>query len=165
MDSIIIEETNFQKARNKIREARKQGKAVVFTSNDDELARKVLEKEKINALLINQVGRKDSLKQRNSGFNQVLAKIAKKKQVSIGINLQEILSSGLEEKVEILARIEQNIKLCSKNKLKVIFFTKEEKNQYDLKALGLILGMPTWMTRDMEVVRINHTPIFPVEKL
>ena len=155
MDFVIIKETDFQKARNKIREARKQGKAIVFTSNDDELARKVLEKEKINALLINQTGRKDRLKQRDSGFNQVLAKTAKKKQVSVGINLQEILSAGLEEKSEILARIRQNVILCNKNKLKMVFFASEERNQYDLKALGLVLGMPTWMTRDLEVIKIN----------
>ncbi|MEK6847782.1 MAG: hypothetical protein AABX50_01495 [Nanoarchaeota archaeon] len=151
MDYLLVSGKDFNEIRRKIRE--KHGKEVVFTSNDDDLARKILEKETIKVLLINQAGRKDRLKQRNSGFNQVFAKLAKKKQVSVGINLDELLEAGLEEKAEILARITQNIELCKKNKLKIVFFTREERNQYDLKALGLVLGMPTWMTRDAGVAR------------
>jgi len=154
MDSIIIEETDFQKARNKIREAKKQNKEIVFTSTDDELARKVIEKENISILLINQVGRKDKLKQRDSGFNQVLAKLAKKKNVAIGINLDEILSANEEEKARIIARIRQNVKLCNKNKLKMKFLSNEARSPHDLKALGLVLGMPTWMTKEINVIKI-----------
>jgi RNase P/RNase MRP subunit p30 len=153
MAYILISGKDFNEIRRKIRE--KHDKEVAFTSNDDELSRKVLEKEKINALLINQAGRRDSLKQRNSGFNQVLAKIAKKKQVSVGINLEEVLAANLEAKAEIIARIIQNIELCKKNKLKIIFFVAKERNQYDLKALGLVLGMPTWMTKDLNVVKLG----------
>jgi RNase P/RNase MRP subunit p30 len=144
MAYIIVSGTDFNQIRRKIRE--NKGKEIVFTSNDDELARKVLEKEQINILLISQASRKDKLKQRNSGFNQVLAKLAKKKNVTIGINLDEILSTDEEEKAEIIARIRQNVKLCNKNKLKMKFFPIGTRNQYDLKALGLVLGMPTEMT-------------------
>ena len=146
---IIIKETDFQIARKKIREAKKAGVEIVFTSDDDEMARKVLEKEAISMLLINQEGRKDKIKQRGSGFNQVLSKLAKKKNIIIGINLDEILKAGEEEKAEMLARVRQNVKLCNKNKLKMEFISNEARNQYDLKALGLVLGMPTWMTRDL----------------
>ena len=53
-----------------------------------------------------------------------------------------------KNKAEILARISQNIKLCNKNKLKMKFISfKQKRNTHDLKALGLVLGMPTWMTR------------------
>ncbi len=91
--------------------------------------------------------RKDRQKQRDSGFNHVLAKLAKKKNVAIGINLDEIIES--KEKAKILARIEQNIKLCNKNKLHMKFISKKKRNDYDLKALGLVLGMPTWMTKKL----------------
>ena len=148
MDSIIIQENDFQHARNRIRDARKHGKTIVFTSDDDELARKVLEKEAINVLLISQKSRKDRVKERGSGFNQVLAKLAKKKNVAIGINLDEILKAGQEEKAEMLARIRQNITICNKNKLKMTFFP-ELKDKYDLKSLGLVLGMPTWMVKTL----------------
>ena len=145
MEYAIISGKDFNETRKKIRE--NKGKEIVFTSDDDELNRKILEKETISMLLINQKGRKDRVKQRDSGFNQVLAKLAKKKNVIIGINLDEILGSVPEEKAEILARIRQNVKLCNKNKLKIRFISKGARNQYDLKALGLVLGMPTWMTK------------------
>ena len=151
MTQVIIQETDFQRARNKIREAKKQSKAqvkIIFTSSSDDINRKILEKEKIDVLLLSLTSRKDRMKQRDSGFNQVLAKIAKKNSVSIGINMNEILSSHGKEKARILARISQNIKLCSKNKLKMIFFP-QLKDKYELKSIGLVLGMPTWMTKQI----------------
>jgi len=147
-NTILIQETDFNKIRKKIKE--NQGKRIIFSSNNDPLNRKVLEKEKINILLINQTGRKDRLKQRDSGFNQVLAKLAKKNNIEIGINLDEIIESKGKNKREILARIKQNIKLCNKNKLKMKFISqKYQRDIYDLKALGLILEMPTWMTKEL----------------
>ena len=149
---ILIKENSFEEARKEIEKAKKSNQKIIFTSNDDELNTKVIEKLQIDILLINQKERKDFQKQRNSGFNQVMAKIAKKNKMVIGINLDEIIDSSEKQKAEILARIKQNIKLCNKNKLKTMFFTKDNKNQrnqYDLKALGITLGMPTWMTKDL----------------
>ena len=55
MEQILISEDNFDKARKQIKE--NQGKKIIFSSNDDELNRKVLEKENIEILLLNQEGR------------------------------------------------------------------------------------------------------------
>jgi len=145
---ILIQENNFEKARKKIKETK--DKIIIFNSDDDELNRKIMEKEKINSLLINQLHRKDKQKQRDSGFNQVLAKIAKKNKIEIGINLDEVINAKEKQKAEILARIKQNIKLCNKNKLNMKFiYFKEKRNLHDLKALGLILGMPTKMVKNL----------------
>lgn len=161
-NSIIIQENGFVKARKEIRlsQARSilskiqnkenSGKTIIFTSNDDELNRKILEKEKIDILLINQKGRKDRMKQRDSGFNQVMAKVAKKNNIVIGINLDEIIISERKTKADILARISQNVRLCNKNKLKMKFISlKEKRDNYDIKALGLVLGMPTSMIKNL----------------
>jgi RNase P/RNase MRP subunit p30 len=150
MKTIFIEEDNFDKARKKIRENRNA--KIIFSSNNDEICRKVIEKEFIDTLLIKQKGRKDKQKQRNSGLNSVMSKIAKKKNIEIGIFLDELIESKEKERTEILSRIEQNIKLCKKEKLKMIFIMSSEKNKrnaYDLKALGLVLGMPTWIIKDL----------------
>ena len=150
MKTILIQEKTFEKARNEIR--KNNDKTIIFSSDDDDLNRKILEKEKINILLLNQSEKKDFMKQRNSGLNQVLAKIAKKKNIIIGINFDEILSSSGKRKAEIFARIKQNIKLCNKNKLKMKFIFLNKKNNrdiHDLKSLGLVLGMPTSMIRDL----------------
>lgn len=141
----IITARTFDKARNLIKQAKSP---IVFTSNDDELNRKVIEKEKIDVLLISLKGRKDWQKQRNSGLDNVMAREAKKKGVVIAINLDEIMTSKGKEKAEILSRIRQNIKICSKYKVKMTFLPKKE-DSYDLKSLGLVLGMPTWMFTDL----------------
>ncbi len=146
-EKILIKEDDFDKARKQIRE--NSNKEIIF-SGEDETNRKVLEKEDIDILLLSQSERKDSHKQRNSGFNHIMAKLAKKKGIVIGINLDEIILSSSAMKAAILARIRQNIKLCNKNRLKMKFIYKNHKrNIHDLKALGLVLGMPTWMASNL----------------
>ena len=151
-DFALINENDFMKARKEIRKS--NNKKIIFSGLDDELNRKILEKEKIDVLLLNQSGRTDKTKQRNSGFNHVLAKIAKKKGVAIGINFDEIMESGKKRKADILGRVIQNVKLCNKNKLKMKFVFLKNKNKrdiYDVKSLGLVLGMPTWMTKNLNI--------------
>ena len=146
MEEYLIKETTFEKIRKEI--AKNQEKKIIFSAFDEEISRKVLEKLKINIFLISQKNRKDKLYQRDSGFNEVLSKLAKSKEVEIGINLDEIILAKKEEKSQILSRIRQNIFLCKKAKIKMRFInlSKEcKRDKYDLKALGLILGMPTWM--------------------
>lgn len=146
MKQKIIQEDSFDKARKKIKE--NKGKEIIFTSKDDDLNRKILEKENIDVLLISLSDRKDRMKQRDSGFNQVLAKIAKKKNIKIGINLDEITESKGVEQVKILSRLRQNIKLCNKNKIKMVFISQErKKGNLRLKSLGIVLGMPTNMAK------------------
>jgi len=146
MNQIILTEKNFSKLKEQVK--KNKNKQIIFTSEDDELNRKVLEKLPMSILLLNQKGRKDFQKQRNSGLNQVLAKLAKKNNVKIGINLDEIIESEKVERAKIIARIKQNIKICNKNKIEMLFISLSKKRDlYDLKSLGLILGMPTWMTK------------------
>ncbi len=151
MEYKLIQTNNFEEARKEIKNTKNQ--KIIFASNNDELNRKILEKLPIDILLINQSHRKDRQKQRDSGFNQVMAKIAKKNNITIGINLDEIIESSPKERKKILARVKQNIKLCNKNKLKMKFIALNPKNNrdiYDLKSLGLVLGMPTWMTKKLK---------------
>ena len=147
METFIINEKDFSKARDLIRKNR--DKKLVFSSDDDELARKILEKEDVQIYMPILFYKKDRQKQRESGLDHVMAKIAKKKNILIGINLREIISARGTKKAEILARISQNIKTCNKNKLKMVFLDFGEKNVYDLKSFGLVLGMPTWMTKEL----------------
>ena len=142
---IILTETNFNRLRDQIK--KNSDKQIIFSSNDDELNRKVLEKLPIQILLINLEQRKDYFKQKDSGFNQVLAKIAKKNKIQIAINFDEILES--KNKEIILARLIQNIKLCNKHKIQMKFISKKPQNKLNLKSLGLVLGMPTWMVKGL----------------
>jgi len=143
----VIKETNFEKARKLIKDSKDK---VIFVSENDELSRKILEKEKIDTLVILQSKRKDRQKQRDSGLNQVLVKIAKKNKIKIGICLDEIIEAEPKLKAKILARVIQNIKLCAKNKVQMKFCGNIARDMYDKKSLGLVLGMPTWMVKGLE---------------
>ena len=146
---ILLTEKNFSRLKDLIKKEKEKGREIIYFSEDDELNRKVIEKLPISILLIFLAKRKDFQKQRNSGFNSVMAKIAKKNSIILGINLDELIESNSEEKARILARLKQNIFLCNKEKIKMKFISLNEKNSrniYDLKSLGLILRMPTWMT-------------------
>jgi RNase P/RNase MRP subunit p30 len=151
-NQILLIQTDFNKLKNEIKKAKEDKKEIIFTSDNDELNRKVIEKLPVDILLINLKNRKDFQKQRNSGFNSVMAKILKKKGIIIGINLDEIIEeTNKKRKAEIIARIKQNIVLCNKNKIKMRFIAKREQNRkdiYDLKSLGIVLEMPTWMTKE-----------------
>jgi hypothetical protein len=163
---IFLTETNFNKLKIEIEKIRKKepNSKIIFFGNNDEINRQVLEKAKIDLILISLSKRKDFSKQRNSGLNTVLVNIAKKNKIIIGIDLDEldfnnkkeegkfILSklSQNKEKSEILARIIQNINLCKKKKVQMKFISrKKTENLFVLKSLGLSLGMPTWMTKNL----------------
>ena len=149
MEKLILTEKNFNRLRDLVK--KNSEKFLIFTSDDDELNRKVLEKLPIKILLIPLEERKDFAKQRNSGFNEVLAKIAKKNEIEIGVSLDELINS--KTKFKIVTRLKQTIKICSKNKVQVQFIqNKEKRNLNLLKSLGLVLGMPTTMTKNLKEI-------------
>jgi len=146
----IITDIVFEKIKKKVSVSGSD--SIVFSSEDDDLNRKVMEKIKIKILLLSQAGRRDFSKQRNSGLNHVLVKIAKKNNIDVGINLDEIIESSSFKLADIIARVRQNIVLCNKDKVQMKFIVldkKNERNVYDLKSLGLVLGMPTWMVKEL----------------
>ena len=146
MERVILREKNFSKLKELVK--KNKDKEVYFSSDDDVLNRKVLEKLQINILLINLERRKDFSKQRNSGLNDVMAKIAKKKNIQIGINLDELIYSINRERV--VSRLRQNVRLCNRNKIQMKFIQgKENRDLVVLKSLGLVLGMPSWMTKNL----------------
>lgn len=156
---LLIQDLNFEKVRNKIKENR--DKKIIFSSSDDELNRKVIEKEKIQIFLPILSERKDFQKQRNSGLNQVIAKEMKKNHIKLGVSIEELTKESLtkKQKSEILGRITQNINLCKKNNIKLAIILTEKRDPYDLKSLGLILGVPTKMLKEMEFVFLEQ-PFF-----
>ncbi|NCN86202.1 hypothetical protein GW932_00040 [archaeon] len=139
-EQLILTETNFSKLKELVKKNKE--KVLIFTSNDDELNRKVSEKLPIDILIIPLEERKDYMKQRNSGFNEIMAKILKKNKINLGVSLDELIESKNKER--ILARLKQNIFLCNKSKIKIeIIETKNNKSPQDKKALLLVLGLHT----------------------
>lgn len=149
---IFFAEKNFSKLKTEIEKARKKypGSKIGFIGQQDEINRQVLEKAKIELVLLNLSGKKDFSKQRDSGMNIVLANIAKKNNIAVGINLEEIFSGEKKERAKILARIMQNIQLCRKKRVQMKFISEENsKNSLLLKSFGAVIGMPTWMVKNL----------------
>lgn len=118
---------------------------IIFGGNSD-FNRKVLENKNINLLLDPENLDDDFMHSKNSGLNQVLVKLAKKNNISIGFSLNRILKLNNEYKTNLFGKIMQNIMLCNKYKIKyyIINFINNEldrKNKRDLNDLGLTLGI------------------------
>ena len=116
-------------------------KFTAYKANGDD--RKAFEKG-INLIYHLEFGkRKDFIFSRNSGMNQVLAKIAKEKNVVIGFSFNDFAKA--KNRAEILGRMQQNMRLCRKYKVKTLvasFATKTEELQDEitLKAFERLLN-------------------------
>ena len=116
----------------------------IATGGDYELNKIILNNKYVNLLIDSEPLEKDFVHYRNSGLNQVLIKLAKKNNISIGFSLNRINNLNKLQKINLFGKIMQNIMLCNKYKVKLFivnFINKNEhKNINDLIALGLSLG-------------------------
>ena|SRR3989344_1992784 len=129
----MINTKNLNDARKLIKLSNK--KPITIQSQDLEFNRKILEYGKFDVLLFpeetNQ--KKDKLRQLDIGLNHIMAKIAAKNNISIGINLKKIRESDKKEKAVLLSRITEIIKTCRKTqaKMKAINYD-DKKNVFEL---------------------------------
>lgn len=138
----MISTSNIEEARRLIKKAEKP---IIVKSQDDEFNRKVLEYGNFNVLLSPEAGiKRDKPKQLDSGLNSILAKIAEKNKIAIGIDIKEISQLDKAEKAKRLARISQNIKICRKAKTKLAVINAKDRK--DASALLLSLGASTQQT-------------------
>jgi len=127
---MIIESQDINEARKIIQNTKKNSpeEEIIVRAQDEEFNRKILEMKNVDVLLSPEIhNRKDSLKQRDSGLNEVLCNIAAKNKIKIGIDIEEIIKRQGKEKAIILARIMQNIKLCRREKCEIVLMGKYDK--------------------------------------
>lgn len=135
----MINTQNLNEARKQADKLRKEGKEIIILSQDDEFNRKALEIKNLKMLILNEnLNQKDYMKQRNSGLNEVLAKICAEKKIELGIQITDIVQKDSIEKAKSLARLKQNIMLCKKAgcKLNVIDIKDKKAIQSILLTLG-----------------------------
>ena len=115
---------------------------------DYEKKRNVLKNGRIKILLNPHLtSRNDSLHFRNSGLDQVLCKMMNENNIAMGLSLDKI-----NNYIEI-GRIKQNIRLCRKYKIKIVFFTFAIdiyglRNRIDILAFLEVLGMTPGEAKD-----------------
>jgi len=126
----IINTLNINEARKQIQKLKKENKEVIVRAQEPEFNRKILEIKDVNVLLSREIhNRKDKLKQRDSGLNEVLCKLAAKNNIKIGINIEEIKKLEKKQKAIVLARIMQNIMLCKRTKTQIVFIPALKKQE------------------------------------
>lgn len=114
----------------------------------DSVNREVVEKKRAQILLNpHQERTKDALHFRNSGLNHVLCTFAHANNVAIAFSLDQVQTP------EQMGRVMQNIMLCRKYKVQMLFFTNaktlyEMRGAQDLLALCRVLGMTPGEAKD-----------------
>ena len=149
MSFVIINEASWEKARKEIDRAFNEKKKVIVKGREIEFNRLVLENKKADALILSHKGQKDRLKERASGLNQVLCKIAHESGKTLLIDFKEILEARGIERAEILGRLMQNIVLLQKYKVKAGMINKSGRDDYDLFSFLLTLGSNTNFAKEI----------------
>jgi len=140
----IISTSSLNEARKQIQKLKKENKLVIVRAQDTEFNRKILENKDVSVLLSPEIhNRKNKLKERDSGLNEILCRIAAKNNIKIGINIEEIKKAEGKEKAIILARLMQNIMLCKKTKAEIKILNCKEKDKREVFSLLLTLGAST----------------------
>ncbi len=113
----------------------------IVDGTNEMINRKAVEDKKTQILLNpHQVQGKDRLQQRTSGLNQVLCSLAHENNVAIGMSLDSVQES------EAMGRVMQNIMLCRKYNVRMLFFTRarslyEMRSASDLMSFCKVVGM------------------------
>lgn len=142
----IINTQDLNEARKQIQELKKQKKPVIVQAQNDEFNRKIFENKDVSIVIgLEFHNRKDRLKQRDSGLNEILAKLAKQNNIKIGLDISELKNKKGKEKAKILARIIQNIRLCKRTGTKIIFI--EEYDKKNAFSFLITLGASTEMAK------------------
>ena len=146
--------TSESEARRIIDSLNKKKKIIAVYGNDNQFNRRSVESMKINYLVSPEAGlRKDTLKQRDSGLNHVVAKEAKRKKIEILINLNELKVLDKKERSIRISRIIQNIKVCRKAKcgIKIASFAKNKEDLFEKKqreSIGQSFGMSSLQVKN-----------------
>ncbi len=145
-DGYLIEASE-KEARRIIDSLKKFGKKIGVVGGNNVFNRRVVESLRVDYLVSPERGvKKDSLKQRDSGINHVVAKLAREKNILIVIDFNEIRKLKGKENALRLSRLIQNVKICRKAGagIRIASFGSRESEVVDelgRRAFGVSLGM------------------------
>lgn len=136
----MISTTKLETAKKLIKISKE--KPIIVNAQNNEFNRKIIEYGKFDILLSIELGdKKDKMKILDSGLNNIMAKIATKNKIAIGLDLREISKLEKKEKALTIARIKQNINVCKKAKTKLALLNIKDKK--DATSFLLSLGAST----------------------
>ncbi|MBS3156512.1 hypothetical protein J4413_04775 [Candidatus Woesearchaeota archaeon] len=139
MEKTIIKLENVAKTRNSLNKAKGE---VILDGDDEKLIRYAIKDKKVKIIINIEKGkRKDFMHSRNSGLNQVLCKLFKERGITVGFNFDLIYDAKEMERVNLLGRMMQNVKLCRKYKVKTAVVDFGKRDEKDLNSFGACIGL------------------------
>lgn len=116
---------------------------VVVLGGNEEINQTALSDKRVDILVSpERLIIKNYMHSRNSGINQVLAKLAYENQVAIGFDFNQVYNS--KNKGLIIGRMMQNVKFCRKYKVRMVVGSFTKGKNLDSKSLQIFarfLGM------------------------
>ncbi len=107
----------------------------IIEARDYSYNRNLIETKKVKVLVNPQVNTlKDRLHYRSSGLDQILCTLANKNNIAIGFSFNTL------DNPVLIGRLKQNIRLCRKYKVKMLFFYFAE-NKYRLRSVNDLLSL------------------------
>ncbi|MDP2925900.1 MAG: hypothetical protein Q8N99_06015 [Nanoarchaeota archaeon] len=147
---MIINTKNIDDARKQVQKIKKQNPSekIIVKAQDEEFNKKVLEMKNINMLLSPEFhDRKDKLKQKDSGLNEYLCRLAKNNNTTIAIDIENIQKLDKKEKAIVISRIIQNIDLCKKEKTKMTLYPIDKYPKQDIMGFFIALKSSTYQAK------------------
>jgi len=132
----MINTKNINEARKEIQKLKRTNDQVVVHAQDDDFNRKIFEIKDVDMVVGLELNGHDRLKQRDSGMNEVIAKLAKKNKIVIGVEVSKIKGLSALEKGKALGRLRQNVKLCKRTETRIVVLNAGSK-----EASGLITSL------------------------
>jgi len=146
----IIKADSWMELNKKINSSKEE----LIIAEGGELNRLILENKRVDIIVGAEKSKKnDFLHYRNSGLNQVLCKLARKNDIAVAFNFNEVLKLKGAGRSQLIGRMMQNVRMCRKYGVRMIiasFATNkfELKNPSDLMSFGMILGMTPKEAKD-----------------
>lgn len=135
----MINTDNLNEARKQIQKAIKERMPVIVKAQTNEFNRKFFENKDVDMIVGLEFNRIDYMKQRDSGLNEVLCKLAEKNDIKIGIDVDKLAGLDKIEKAKVLARIIQNIGLCKRVGCKLVISSDKKYDKQEIMSFFLCL--------------------------
>jgi len=132
----MINTKNINEARKEIQKLKRASEEIIVHAQDDDFNRKVFEIKDVDMVVGLELSGRDRLKQRGSGMNEVIAKLAKTNGIFIGVDIKKIAGLDILEKGKVLGRVRQNIKLCKRTGARIVVLGSDDKS-----ASGFIISL------------------------
>ena len=122
----MINTKNIENARKEIQKLKRAGGKVVVRAQDDDFNRKIFEIRGVDMVVGLEMNGRDRLKQRDSGMNEVIAKLAKANKIEIGVDVNAIAGLSALEKGKVLGRVRQNVVLCRRVGARIVLLNVDD---------------------------------------